>query len=1277
MRKTYFKLPGRLALLVFVVVFVFVCPASLAAQNTIIWQQTGGPSGGKVNVLAVDPTDIATVYAGTTNGVYVSHDGGDTWRASSNGMSVEREVQALVVNPLSPEILYAGTTRDGIYRSLDGGASWYKSSTGLTRDLILSLAIAATRPDTLYAGVTDQVFKTTNGGRQWVSVSMGLEGSTVWSLAVDPVDPDVVYAGTSDGVYKSTDGGLLWNASNEGLPPGIRVQVVTINPKTPDVVYIGTDAGVYRSDDGAQRWVAANRGLAGRFVRAVVVDPVAPVNTVYAAVSRQGLYKSTDSGQNWTLVSDEFADKLILTLTINPLLPTTLLAGTGRGVFRSDDGGMTWVAVNQGLTNTVVRLLAVDPQRKDTVYAGTEWGVFKSTDAGDTWVAINQGLADTNVLVLSASPERLDTLYVGIWSSQIYRSDDGGLHWQRVTENLVRDAQITALVVVSAVGEADELYAGTNGGGVFHSSDGGATWAAVGSGLPNPQVQTLALAPGSRPTLYAGTGEGLFWLDLSSGDARWQSPESGLPGGEVWSIVVDHRHPSTLYVALSGGGMFRSLDAGRHWVAVSDGSLPTNLKIQTLAINPKKTEIVYAGTDGGVFKSLDQGNQWLVVNTGLPARADIQALAIGVQQPTVLYAGTNGSGVYRGVDHLPNPFSRNVVWGAAGLAMLAGLMLVAVRLRRSRALGSPQATLESNWPMWEACIEEALMQHGRVEADMVPTIPLAIRAHALHRYMEEHPEYDLVFQPQLTAIELSPPRQRAFKTFLHSWKAAWEMVDNEIITFQSIASITADQLCAALGFTRLDSRSYKSLHGFIVKAPAIRLRVPPRFPIIFLQQREYQPSDINDLRDFMGILNMTSYFALLVDLNDADQARPASNLRQLVDGVIHDFIVLNGRDLRRILMAKDPEHELIEIILGQVDLTVVSPYVISGPVPENMFFGRDNELKTITRRVKDSSFALVGGRKIGKTSILAKVYRLLADVPDHFSLYLDCQTVADYDVFFEAVGTMWDMRFEYHSVDVFRRMITDLAKEQPGEKVIILLDEVDALLKYDALRQEPLFRVFRAMSQEGYCRFVFCGERILNARLHDPKSPLFNFCDVIRLSYLHPQATHRIILEPMREMGITFESEVEMVERIMSVSSCHPNIVQYICQKLIVEINARGDRAIALKDLDVVTHSSEFYEYFLEVTWGNTTPLERIITLLMINEGEVTLTRVDELLQRRGISVSPRTLEQAIEGLLLYSIIKKDGQTYAFASAGFPRIVKESQDIDALLDGLKQSLGRN
>jgi hypothetical protein len=515
------------------------------------------------------------------------------------------------------------------------------------------------------------------------------------------------------------------------------------------------------------------------------------------------------------------------------------------------------------------------------------------------------------------------------------------------------------------------------------------------------------------------------------------------------------------------------------------------------------------------------------------------------------------------------------------------------------------------------------------------------------------------------------------KMFLHSWKAAWELIESDQ-NFNNIVAEIAAQLCDILGFVLLEQeqRIYHSLHAFVVRAPALRLKVPPRFPIVFVRRREASRQDVTDLRNVMSILNVTSYFALIVDLNDfADRLDPSKNMRNLVQEVIHDFIVLNGHDLRQIVISRDPGKRLVELMLQQVDLTIVSPYLTSGPVPENMFFGRDHELKTITRKIDNTSFALIGGRKIGKTSILAKVYRLLSENGEHnHTLYLDCQSVTHYNSFFEAANAIWSAHPPIHAPQDLRHYIALQGQASDETPILILLDEIDALLRYDVQHNSALFRVFRALSQENRSRFVFCGERVLYDQLHDANSPLFNFCDVIQLGYLEKQAVRRIILEPMQTMGISIQNQEQMIEEIVNFSSCHPNLVQYICQQLILEANSRQSRLITPVDLQTVRYSSRFQEYFLQVTWGSTGPLERVITLLIANRASLTFGELEDILARRGFAVPQETLDRAISGLRLYSILIKDGQRYHLASTILNEIIQESQEPDILLASLRNQL---
>jgi hypothetical protein len=517
------------------------------------------------------------------------------------------------------------------------------------------------------------------------------------------------------------------------------------------------------------------------------------------------------------------------------------------------------------------------------------------------------------------------------------------------------------------------------------------------------------------------------------------------------------------------------------------------------------------------------------------------------------------------------------------------------------------------------------------------------------------------------------------RKFLSLWKAAWEVVENED-AWKSVTGQMVDQLCTLLGFSRVEERSFQGLTGYVVRAAALRLKIPARFPIIFIPRHKVIEADLDTLRDLMGVMNMVGYFALIVDLRDIPTQETHSSLKRIVHQAIHDFIVFDGSDIRNLLAARDHGRRLVEIILGQVDLTVVSPYVTSGPVPANMFFGREHELKTIVRTIRDNNFAIVGGRKIGKTSILARVQQLLEETPEYKPFYLDCQAIHTSVDFFAAIDTMWKTKTPTPTVDGFRKMALELVEES-GRTVVMLFDEIDDLLQHDIQTGEQLFQTFRALSQQGQLRFIFCGEKVLNASLHDPALVFFNFCNLIALTYLKPDEARRVVLEPMQEMGIILEDDGALADEIVELAAGHPNIVQSICQKLIEQVNLRHDRKVNRSDLRTVCDSAQFAEYFAEVSWGHANALERLITLLMMEQPQVTMHEMAQMLRERELPVTPPQLESAFDDLCLYSILRRDGPKYTFVAQAFPDVLRRSQDVTGLLvsfvDELKTNQGAN
>jgi len=157
-----------------------------------------------VNVLAVDPDDWQTVYAGTVeDGVFKTTDSGATWQALNQGLRV-LDVRALSIDPTNSRVLYAGTEGGGVYKSINGGTSWRSSSSGMNPEAVVrAIVVDPSNPQVLYAAdFRAGVFRSQDSAGSWVKVNEGLRTRAVRSLAITS-DGKVLYAATEgEGVFR-------------------------------------------------------------------------------------------------------------------------------------------------------------------------------------------------------------------------------------------------------------------------------------------------------------------------------------------------------------------------------------------------------------------------------------------------------------------------------------------------------------------------------------------------------------------------------------------------------------------------------------------------------------------------------------------------------------------------------------------------------------------------------------------------------------------------------------------------------------------------------------------------------------------------------------------------------------------------------------------------------------------------------------------------------------------------------------------------------------------
>jgi hypothetical protein len=251
----------------------------------------GLPAGFGPTEIVVDPSSPSTVYAGSSSQIFKTTDGGADWTAASSGLPGNLNLTALVIDPSNPAILHAAGNGSGVFKTTDGGVSWGLSGTGLPANAVLSLAIAASQPATLYAGLSsggDAIAKTTDGGATWTPLS-SITNTNVEALAVDPHQANTVYAMvnslSASSIRKSTDGGGSFVNANNGLPTILQQGPLVIDPVNSSTLYYISPSALginpaalqnlfvlFKTSNGGASWSPVP-GLNGKGVTAVAVDP--------------------------------------------------------------------------------------------------------------------------------------------------------------------------------------------------------------------------------------------------------------------------------------------------------------------------------------------------------------------------------------------------------------------------------------------------------------------------------------------------------------------------------------------------------------------------------------------------------------------------------------------------------------------------------------------------------------------------------------------------------------------------------------------------------------------------------------------------------------------------------------------------------------------------------------------------------------------------------------------------------------------------------------------
>ena len=342
----------------------------------IRWRLVGPFRGGKATMVSGVPGNPAVYYIGTAgSGVWRSVDGGQVWTCVSDSIRLTG-IGAVAVAPSRPDTVYVGASAGGpaagLYRSTDSGGHW--DFVALQGHAVSSIVIDPHNPDLVMASSGDSgVMRTADGGKTWTSTLPDAQTGGVW-LTFDPDNPNNVYAGTRPIAAGGRGGGGGFAPGGRGAPP-------VTTPATESQIY-------FSSDEGATWKKTSPNGLpGGNFgTIALAVAPGTKGQRVYDYVA-QGMFRSDDGGEHWTRSSDDprligggqFHDVIVDPRDAN------ILFATQTSLYRSTDAGKTWASYVGAPSGADFNYVWIDPTNDKYMALAVDQGAEISMDAGRTW----------------------------------------------------------------------------------------------------------------------------------------------------------------------------------------------------------------------------------------------------------------------------------------------------------------------------------------------------------------------------------------------------------------------------------------------------------------------------------------------------------------------------------------------------------------------------------------------------------------------------------------------------------------------------------------------------------------------------------------------------------------------------------------------------------------------------------------------------------------------------------------------------------------------------
>jgi len=468
-----------------------------------------------------------------------------------------------------------------------------------------------------FGAVAGGVWKTMDSGVSWVPLTDQTTITSIGAIGVAPSDHRIIYVGTGEasprgdmtygnGVFKSVDSGSTWQSL--GLADSRQIGALTVDPNNPDIVL------------------------------------VAALGHAFGPNAERGVYRTANGGKTWTKVLTKDDMTGAIDVTLDPHNSKIVYAalwqalrqpwsfssgGEGSGLYRSVDGGITWsrLAGNglpAGLLGRIdISVSGADSKRVYAMIEAKDGGLFRSDDGGQHWQLVNDdGRLRQRAWYFSkiyADPKRADTIYA--LNTGMFKSTDGGRTFSLVS---ARHGDHHGLWIDPA--NPDRLINGSDGGAIV-SLDGGKTWSQANN-QPTAQFYHVSVDRSFPYRVYGAQQDNSnVWINSASNEGAVDEHDWDLAGGgECGFVFADPRDPEIIYsdsensINRFNRHTFQS-ETISVWPFDASGRSASELDhrfnwTSPLIMSPHDPDTLYWGAER-VFKTTDSGKSWTAISGDL------------------------------------------------------------------------------------------------------------------------------------------------------------------------------------------------------------------------------------------------------------------------------------------------------------------------------------------------------------------------------------------------------------------------------------------------------------------------------------------------------------------------------------------------------------------------------------------------------------------------------------------------------------------------------------